>query len=226
VSLAVHAALLFGGLPLWDTVKEVTLESPPLVARLVEPEPPPIAPAQAEKPQMPPKPAAPKRSPRRETPIIPDEKRATVEPAPAPAAPAPAAAAPAPAAAAPALDPSASAAAPAQPAPAAAAAPPDDTPLLISQYGIRLRSETQRQARYPAMARREGWEGRGELLLVVGEDGRIAELKLVRSSGHTLLDRALIEGVRRAQSRVEVPAGLQGRRFQLELPFVMNLVNE
>jgi protein TonB len=98
--------------------------------------------------------------------------------------------------------------------------------LLISQYGIRLRSETQRQAKYPAVGRREGWEGRGELLLVVGEDGRVAELKLVRSSGHTLLDRALIEGVRRAQSRVEIPAGLQGRRFQLELPFVMNLVNE
>jgi periplasmic protein TonB len=98
--------------------------------------------------------------------------------------------------------------------------------LLISRYGIRLRSETQRQVKYPAVGRREGWEGRGELLLVVGEDGRIAELKLVRSSGHTLLDRALIEGVRRAQSRVEIPSGLQGRRFQLELPFVMNLVNE
>jgi protein TonB len=223
VSLAVHAALLFGGPPLWGTAKEATLESPPLVARLVEPELPPIPPAQAENPPLPPKPAAPKRSPRRETPVIPNEERATVEPAPAPA---PAAAAPAPdsSASAPAPDPSASV--PAQPAPAVTAAPPDNTPLLISQYGIRLRSETQRQAKYPAVARREGWEGRGELLLVVGEDGRIAELKLVRSSGHTLLDRALIEGVRRAQSRVEVPAGLQGRRFQLELPFVMNLVNE
>lgn len=217
MSLALHVALLFGGPPLWDTVKEATLESPPLVARLVEPEPPPIAPAQAEKPQVPPKPAVPKRSPRRETPVIPTEEMAAVEPVPAPAAPVPAAAAPAP---------DSSASAPAQPAPAATAAPPDNTPLLISQYGIRLRSETQRQAKYPAVARREGWEGRGELLLVVGEDGRIAELKLVRSSGHTLLDRALIEGVRRAQSRVEVPAGLQGRRFQLELPFVMNLVNE
>jgi protein TonB len=223
VSLALHAALLFGGPPLWDTAKEATLESPPLLARLVEPEPPPTPPTppeQAGKLQMPPKPAAPKPTPRRE--MLAEKKPAPavetsrVEPAPAAAPDAPL----------PEPVPSVSPSPPAPPAPSATVVPPDPTPLLISQYGIRLRSETQRQAKYPAVARREGWEGRGELLLVVGEDGRIAELKLVRSSGHTLLDRALIEGVRRAQSRVEIPAGLQGRRFQLELPFIMNLVNE
>ena len=61
-------------------------------------------------------------------------------------------------------------------------------------------------------------------LLLLNYD--LAQLSVVKSSGYALLDRTLLEGARRAQARVEVPAGLRGRRFRLEIPFVMNLVDE
>lgn len=101
-----------------------------------------------------------------------------------------------------------------------------DIPQLLGRYASVLKSEMRRQVKYPARARDEGWEGEGRLLLVVGEDGKIATLGVVKSSGYALLDRTLMEGARRAQARVEIPPELRGRRFQLEIPFVMSLVDQ
>lgn len=242
VSLLFHGALLVAPPAFWETVEHATRTPPPIVARLVEPPPPapPAAPPpkkEASKP-LPALPPLPEKKPRpirkeaapqvkeKQKPREPARERAEIKPAPPASQPAPPVAQPE---ASPAPQPAPPAAEPALPAPQPA--PPvqarePDIPSLIGQYAGALKSEMRRQVKYPARARDEGWEGEGRLLLVVGEDGKVAQLGVVKSSGYALLDRTLLEGARRAQARVEIPAGLRGRRFRLEIPFVMNLVDE
>ncbi len=53
---------------------------------------------------------------------------------------------------------------------------------------------------YPAEAIARGLEGDADVLLVLGEDGRVTATRLERSSGHPLLDEAALRAVRSLQS--------------------------
>jgi len=50
---------------------------------------------------------------------------------------------------------------------------------------------------YPEVARRRGWEGTVEFEVVVLKDGRVGNIKMVKSSGHRSLDRAARKSIRR-----------------------------
>lgn len=54
---------------------------------------------------------------------------------------------------------------------------------------------------YPPIARRMGWEGE-VLVRVVVREGRVEEVKVERSSGHTLLDRSALRAVREALKEI------------------------
>lgn len=50
--------------------------------------------------------------------------------------------------------------------------------------------------RYPQQARKRGFQGRVILKVLVGKDGRVADIGLQESSGHSILDNAALETVR------------------------------
>lgn len=50
--------------------------------------------------------------------------------------------------------------------------------------------------RYPALARKRGWEGSVTLSVFVGEDGSVQSVGVETSSGHRTLDEAAVEAVR------------------------------
>lgn len=90
---------------------------------------------------------------------------------------------------------------------------------MIGRYGISLKSGmTKYMVRAQSIVEREKLTGRGELLLVIGADGRIAELKMIKSTGNESLDKAFLEAVRNAKTLVRVPEGLVGREFAVEIP--------
>jgi protein TonB len=82
------------------------------------------------------------------------------------------------------------AAAPA-PAPAESAAVPEPVAETFSEPAP---SQPIRIA-YPAYARRRGMEGVVEVEIAVDETGAVTSLKVVRSSGHPLLDKAALRGL-------------------------------
>ena len=51
--------------------------------------------------------------------------------------------------------------------------------------------------RYPAEALQKHWEGAGLLELVLRPDGTVAHIKILKSTGHSLLDQECISKVRR-----------------------------
>lgn len=60
-----------------------------------------------------------------------------------------------------------------------------------------LLSEFRPRPRYPDLARERGWEGRVELRVTTGPDGRVMGAILSRSSGYAVLDDSALEAVLR-----------------------------
>jgi len=59
------------------------------------------------------------------------------------------------------------------------------------------RYKKNRPPAYPRLARRRGYQGRVVLEVLVREDGSAGAVRLEKSSGHTLLDEAAIEAVKK-----------------------------
>lgn len=86
--------------------------------------------------------------------------------------------------------------APPAPAPVAAAAPKAPAgPAEVGDLGARILSFTPPS--YPLESRRNMEEGTVTLGLLVGTDGRVAEISVANSSGFPRLDKAALEAVRK-----------------------------
>ncbi len=212
-SLLLHA-LVFYVLPVARELNALLpQEAEPLIARVEHLEPPPPKPPPApeiRKPAPPPPVQVVKPVP------APASAPAPVpEPAPvAPPAPAPEPA-PAPVAMAPPL-----AVAPPAPAPAP---PPAIDPHMRSDYAQRISAAAERYKVYPRVAIDNNWRGEVAVVMAIAADGRIASLRVARSSGHPVLDDQALEMFARAKPEVRMPAALRGRAFELELRAVFRL---
>lgn len=68
------------------------------------------------------------------------------------------------------------------------------TPVIIKAVP---RYKENRPPAYPRLARKRGYQGRVVLEVLVKEDGSAGTVRLEKSSGHTLLDEAAIEAVKK-----------------------------
>lgn len=223
-SLLFHTALL-AVFSMERQAKKQDAAPGPIVARLVAP------PAAVQPVPVPPQPEPPKPRAEEPRPIAPPVKPAPVQkaaPTPAPAksestTPAVGAASPP----APPASPPSTAPAPTAPSVARADPQPDssasaddpDRKMLIASYGIQLKSQMRKYNRYPRIALDNNWEGKGELLLLVGANGMISEIRVIRSTGHEILDKTMAETVRKAKPLVPIPPSLRGREFSIEIPY-------
>lgn len=64
--------------------------------------------------------------------------------------------------------------------------------------GQMLRTRVEQLKHYPHVARANRWEGRVVLRAVIGEDGQLVDLKVSESSGHSILDEAAMEVLKKA----------------------------
>lgn len=221
-SLALHALLLFVSPDLFDSARRAVRFPPPIIARLMEPEPVPAPVAPLERPAA----AAPAEVPPAKGPSKPVPR--AVKPAPElPVAPAPQIRAePAPQVETPATP------APVAPAPPVAAiepqpaAPPQtgEAPESLSrdQYRLQLIDEARRHKRYPPLARENNWQGDVRVAVAFGANGR-PTVTLKGSSGYEVLDQQALEMFRQAARAVPLPPELRGKEFALDVRAVYGL---
>jgi protein TonB len=210
-SILLHALLL--ALPVTRELSALTPPEPrPLVARVERPESPPAP------PQLPVREIR-KPEPQRPGPVA----------KPAPAAPQPAPVAPPAAPAAPALA-SAPAPAPApvpriDPSVVATVAPPASAVEAgaLERYRQAVTRAAARFKRYPRVAIDNNWEGEVVVLAAIGADGRLASLRVKRSSGFEVLDLQALQMFDNASRFVPLPAELRGRACELELRAIYKL---
>jgi len=98
--------------------------------------------------------------------------------------------------------------------PDAPAAPPSTEPTGVVAPEITeeaYRDIIDRKIRgsvvYPSRAKKRNLEGRVIVSVTIGSDGEIAELKISRSSGHSLLDRTVLKTVKAAAPFSKPPRG-------------------
>jgi periplasmic protein TonB len=212
-SLALHALLFLSVPDFLDRAQRAAQSVPPIIARLMAPEPV-VAPAEPPAPKPPP-PEQPKKKP------APPAVISKPVPAPVPApAPVPE---PPPVATAPAVPPSppAPAAAPSAPVPAPpgpmASSPPVADEQSADRYRMELIAALARMIKdsYPQQARDNNWEGDVLLGVVVRANGNVS-ISVKRSSRFRVLDAGAVAALRQAVQEVPVPPALRGREALLK----------
>jgi len=87
---------------------------------------------------------------------------------------------------------------------------------LLAGWGGELRATIERRKRYPTGAR--GASGTATVRLVVGRDGRLQGVSVVRSSGNHVLDQAAMAAVRSTRRFPAAPRGLTRPSYVFTLP--------
>lgn len=123
---------------------------------------------------------------------------------------------------------------PAAPSPAYSASPAESSSAVVApvesisadglrQYRIDLAVAARRFRMYPAVARARGWEGVAEVSIAVSAGPVAPSLRLVRSSGHAVLDDQALQMLGRALEGTPLPESLRGRSFVLAMPVRFSL---
>lgn len=109
----------------------------------------------------------------------------------------------------------------AQPGTAPAPAREDVAERLRQQLGRSL----QAHFHYPRIARHRGWEGLVEVGLRVEANGRLSDIRVLRTSGFSVLDRAAVASVGRIHHLRDAPRWLGGHGMELVLPVQYRLID-
>ena len=94
---------------------------------------------------------------------------------------------------------------------------------LQQGYWRQVNAFVKRDYRYPRLARRVRAEGTAWIELVVDAAGRILSARVLRSSGHDVLDKAALEVVRKLRALPRPPPALRWGRRPIRIPFEYKL---
>ena len=87
-----------------------------------------------------------------------------------------------------------------------------------ANYAAILKAWLERHKEYPRRARQRRHEGVVMLYLVIDRTGHVLEYGVRESSGHTLLDKATIDMLKRAQPLPAMPDDMRRDRLELIVP--------
>ena len=119
----------------------------------------------------------------------------------------------------------------AESAPTAATRAPEAAPkgeqrsskVLIRQYYGTLSSYLRRNYDYPRRARLASIEGTVLVEIVVDKDGNVIRHRIVRSSGHEILDNAALSSIADVRNVPRPPDGLPWTKRAIRVPFRYSL---
>jgi protein TonB len=100
----------------------------------------------------------------------------------------------------------------------------DDQEATRAYLRSRLLANLANYFYYPALARRNGWEGTVLLGLRVEPDGQLDKIRLERSSGYAVLDNSALNSLKRIGKLVEARAWLEGHSIDMQLPVIYRLI--
>lgn len=90
-----------------------------------------------------------------------------------------------------------------------------DAGQIEAVYRHELLEAIARQKNYPEAARRRGLEGVVLVEFIISLNGEISQVKIERTSGSNILDRAAVSSVRRLKRFKPIPEALKRNRWRL-----------
>jgi len=91
-----------------------------------------------------------------------------------------------------------------------------------SNYKGKVVAKLRRAKRYPKQARRQNLEGTVRVAFTISANGSVSGIRVSRSSGHTILDQAAVDMVRRASPMPKFPSDIRVARMNLQVPVRFN----
>lgn len=108
------------------------------------------------------------------------------------------------------------------PAPAVATPAPaadhEPTPAMLTAYPEALEKRLSRQQQYPRLAAVRGWEGEVVRRIVIARKGKLVAVRVLRSSGHEVLDRNAEARVAAFEPYPAPPAGTPDSDLEISVP--------
>jgi protein TonB len=89
----------------------------------------------------------------------------------------------------------------------------------LNEYFAYIRDRIVKNLFFPPAARNRGWSGRICVSFVIGKDGRVGQVRIVQSTGFEVLDRNVIDAIKRASPFPRPPV-----EAELTLPIVYKLL--
>lgn len=96
---------------------------------------------------------------------------------------------------------------------------------LAARVRARLQDSLRAHFYYPRIARHRGWEGLVEVGLRVEANGRLSAIRILRTSGFAVLDRAALASIGRIAHLPGVDGWLGGHPIDMVLPVQYRLVD-
>jgi protein TonB len=96
-------------------------------------------------------------------------------------------------------------------------------PELANHLRSLLHTALDQHFVYPDFARRQGWEGRVDVLVRLNGDGRLDAVRVVHSSGYSILDQDALLTLQRIVAIPAARAWLRGYSYDLRFPIVYRL---
>lgn len=93
----------------------------------------------------------------------------------------------------------------------------------LRQYRIELAVAARSYRLYPSVARARGWQGVAEVGVSVSPGLSVPQLRLLRSSGHAVLDEQALRMLARAAEGTPLPESLRGQNFSFAMPIRFSL---
>jgi protein TonB len=87
-----------------------------------------------------------------------------------------------------------------------------------AEAGYVLRRLFAAHFNYPPLARRKGWQGEVRLGVRLEPDGRLTHIRIVQSSGFSVLDNSAIKTAMKVERAPDAARWLQGEWFDMVLP--------
>ena len=102
------------------------------------------------------------------------------------------------------------------------------TPSLPSETTVNnlrslLRTELDKHFVYPPVARRNGWEGRVDIVVRLDHEGRLNALRIVHSSGYAILDQDALLTLQKIGTIPQARTWLRGYSYDTQLPVLYRL---
>ncbi|WP_160142025.1 energy transducer TonB [Nitrincola tapanii] len=96
-------------------------------------------------------------------------------------------------------------------------------PAEKANYFAQLQQHLARHKRYPMAARRQQRQGTAEVKFTLNAQGQVIQSQIVKSSGHAMLDKEVLEMLTRAMPLPAFPASIQDSQLVITLPVTFNL---
>jgi protein TonB len=97
------------------------------------------------------------------------------------------------------------------------------SPAQVARWNSAIVSQIQRHKGYPPAALAKHQQGIAQLAFTINRQGRVMESRILRSSGHPLLDQETIATVQRAQPFPPPPPNMPGETFDFTVPMRFNI---